>query len=114
MEDAERRRDVRAQVSLSAQILRIGVEEQIEVLNASFRGLFIRTYGAPPPTSQLLKLRIELPTRPIQLHAVPVRIVADAHGNPCVGLRFFALNGEDKRVWESFIMSLLAGRKMAA
>src|SRR5262249_10517867 len=63
MEDnSERRRDVRAHASPPAQIRRIKSSEPIEIVNASYRGLFIRTQGPPPQTSQLLRLRIELPT----------------------------------------------------
>jgi hypothetical protein len=102
----ERRKDVRAYASPPAQIVRIGSGEKVEILNASYRGLFIRTYGPPPMTGQLLKIRISLPTATIEINAVPVRVVNEG-GRPGVGVRFFALNGEDKRHWESYINGLL-------
>ena len=48
------------------------------------------------------------------VHCVPVRTVVDANGRVGVGVRFFALNGEDKQLWESYISSLLAPRTVAA
>ncbi|MBX3209187.1 MAG: PilZ domain-containing protein [Labilithrix sp.] len=113
MDSSDRRRDVRAHASPPAQILRVGSAERIEILNASYRGLFIRT-NTPPPLNQLLRIRIELPTKTVELNGVPVRVVADGSGRAGIGVRFFALNGEDKRFWESYITSLLSPRRMAA
>lgn len=93
--------------------MRVGSTERVEILNASYRGLFIRT-NAPPPLNQLLKMRIELPTGSVEINCVPVRVVVDGNGRSGIGVRFFALNGEDKRIWESYITSLLAPRRMAA
>jgi len=105
--EPERRRDVRAYASPPAQILRIGGPEKVEILNASYRGLFIRTFGPPPQTGQLLRIRITLPTKIVEMNAIPVRVVTDAAGRPGIGVRFFALNGEEKRHWESYINGLL-------
>jgi len=112
----ERRRDIRAYASPPAQIIRLGGSERIEILNASYRGLFIRTPFGPPPLNQVLKIAIQLPTKQISIHVIPVRVVSDAQGRPQgVGVRFFALNGEDKRLWESYIGGLLASpRRVAA
>ena len=111
---AERRRDVRTYVSPPALIRRLGSAERVEILNASFRGLFIRLAGAAPPLNQLLKVEVQLPTRTVIVHCIPVRVVVDANGRPGIGVRFFALNGEDKQFWESYITSLLGPRKAAA
>jgi hypothetical protein len=113
-DNQERRRDVRTHVSPPAQILRKGDAERVEIVNASYRGLFIRTAGAPPPTSQLVKIRIQLPARAIEIHAVPVRIVTDTQGRTGVGLRFFALNGELRQIWDSYISSLLSPQRRIA
>lgn len=114
MEHNERRADVRAPASPPAQILRLGSTERIEILNASYRGLFIRVMGQPPATTELLKLRIDLPERSIVVHAVVVRVVKDASGRAGAGLRFFALNGEARSAWESFIAGLLHPRRAVA
>ena len=110
----ERRRDVRTHVSPPAHIKRIGVSERIEIVNASYRGLFIRCPHDPPTLNQLFKVRIDLPTARIEVNAVAVRVVTDSQGRPGIGVRFFALSGEDKRVWESYITSILAPRRAAA
>lgn len=110
----DRRREVRAQASPPAQIRRLGALERVEIVNASYRGLFIRTRGGPPPLNQLLKVQIDLPSKTVEINCVPVRVVADPAGRAGVGVRFFALNGEDKRSWEAYISSLLAPRRAAA
>ena len=112
-ESNERRRDVRARISLPIHVVRRGGAETVEMLDASYRGLFIRT-EEPPPERQLVKLLVELPTRDIELHAVVVRLVVDPLGRTGVGLRFFALNGEDRIAWESYISSVVNRRAQAA
>ena len=87
--------------------------ETVEMLDGSYRGLFIRIED-PPPERQLVKLVVELPTRDIECHAVVVRIVIDPLGRAGVGLRFFALNGQDRADWESFLSSILHKRARAA
>jgi hypothetical protein len=112
-ENGERRRDVRARISMPTQVIRRSGNESVEMLDASFRGLFIRT-DEPLPERQLVKLSIELPTRNLEVHAVVVRLVIDPLGRTGVGLRFFALNGEDRIAWESFIASVVNRRARAA
>jgi hypothetical protein len=111
--DSDRRRDVRARVNLPTRVVRRGGDESVEMLDASFRGLFLRT-DAPPPERQLLKLVVSLPSRDLVVHAVVVRIVVDALGRAGVGLRFFALNGQDRADWEGFINNVVHGRVKAA
>jgi hypothetical protein len=113
-DNAERRRDIRVHVSPPGQIVRIAGREPIEILNASFRGLFARVTNEPPQAGELIKLAVELPAGPVQLQGVAVRIVRDRAGRAGVGFRFFALNGETKRLWESYITNLLGTRQAAA
>jgi hypothetical protein len=87
--------------------------DPVEMLDGSYRGLFVRM-DEPPPERQLVKLLIELPNRDLEVHAVVVRIVTDALGQSGVGLRFFALNGQDRAEWESLISNLLHRRARAA
>lgn len=88
------------------------------MVDASYRGLFVRM-AQPPPVRELIKLRIELPNREFDAHAVVVRIVGEDLSSPMsktrvgVGLRFFALNGQDKIEWESFITAALNAAKAA-
>lgn len=79
------------------------------MIDASFRGLFV-AMEEPPEIRSLVKLAIDLPGRPdkpLVVHAVVVRIVADLLGHRGVGLRFFALNGPEKAEWESFVQSAI-------
>lgn len=114
MDFNERRADARTPASPPARILRLGSTERIEILNASYRGLFVRLPGQPPATTELLKLRIDLPERSIVVHTVVVRVVTDASGRAGAGLRFFALNGQERSTWETFIGGLLHPRRAAA
>ena len=114
MEQDDRRRDARARISLPTHVVRRGGMEPIEMLDASYRGLFVRM-DDPPPERELVKLVIEMPDdREMEVHAVAVRIVVDSLGRCGVGLRFFALNGLERSAWESFISSLLHRRARAA
>jgi hypothetical protein len=101
-----RRRDQRTRISLTARIVVRGGEIPVEMVDASVRGLFLRMDEAPP-IRQLLKLAVDMPSGTRVYHAVVVRIVEDQMGHAGVGLRFFALNGENKSEWESFIAQAL-------
>jgi hypothetical protein len=114
MEDSDRRRDTRARISLPTHVVRRGGMETVEMLDASYRGLFVRMED-PPPERELVKLVIELPgEQEMEVHAVVVRLVTDSVGRCGVGLRFFALNGQERSAWESFISSLINRRARAA
>jgi hypothetical protein len=109
----DRRKDTRTRVSVPTHVVRRGGAEPVEMLDASYRGLYIRM-DQTPPERQLVKLRIELPGKDLECHAVVVRLVVDALGQTGVGLRFFALNGQDRTDWENFLSSVLHGRARAA
>ena len=102
----DRRRDQRTRISIYARIVVRGGSIPVEMVDASVRGLFLRMEEAPP-IRQLLKLSIDLPTGTRVYHAVVVRIVEDQLGHAGVGLRFFALNGENKTEWENFVSQAL-------
>jgi hypothetical protein len=110
----ERRRDVRARATLPTHVVRRGGMDTVEMLDASYRGLFVRM-DEPPPERQLVKLLLEMPGgRDLECHAVVVRLVVDPLGRTGVGLRFFALNGQDRADWETFITNLIHRRERAA
>ena len=114
MEETDRRRDTRARISLPTHVIRRGGMEAVEMLDASYRGLFLRM-DDPPPERELVKLLVEMPDgHEIEAHAVVVRHVMDPLGRCGVGLRFFALNGHERSAWEGFIGSLLHRRARAA
>ncbi len=112
MESNTKRRDVRARISLPLFCIRRGESEPLRMIDASYRGLFVRM-KSPPPVRELLKLRVDLPTRPLLTHGVVVRIVEDHLGFAGVGLRFFALSGQDRIDWEHFIGNLVMLRAAA-
>lgn len=107
MDTQERRRDIRARIALPVCLVRRGSAEPVKMTDASFRGLFLRL-DAPPPVRSLVKLRVQLPSRELEVHGVVVRVVQDPTGGVGVGLRFFALNGQDRSDWDAFIASALA------
>lgn len=110
----ERRKDTRARISLPIHVVRRGGMETVEMLDASYRGLFLRM-DDPPAERELVKLLVEMPDgNELEAHAVVVRLVVDPLGRCGVGLRFFALNGHARSQWEGFIGSLLNRRARAA
>jgi hypothetical protein len=114
MQESERRRDARARITLPTRVIRRGGDESIEMLDASFRGLFVRM-DHPPPERQLLKLVVEMDkNRALEMHAVVVRLVMDPVGRWGVGLRFFALNGQERTEWERYVSQALLKRARAA
>jgi hypothetical protein len=112
MENQERRRDVRARITLPTAVVRRGEDVAVRMLDASYRGLFVRM-DEPPPVRTLVKLRIDLPTYELVAHAVVVRSVVDPMGRAGVGLRFFALNGQDRVEWESFLSAFVQAARAA-
>ncbi len=115
MESRERRRDLRARISLPICLVRRGGVEPIEMLDASYRGLLLRIVD-PPELRELVKLRVTLPhDGELEMHAVVVRVVSESdEGAMDVGLRFFALNGDERRIWEAFIQDVVHTRARAA
>lgn len=113
MDTSEKRRDIRAHASPPVEIVRIGSTEKVEVMNVSFRGLFLRM-DEPPQLNELLRIRVQLPTTKIDVNIVAVRVVVDAQGRSGVGVKFFALAGQEKRTWEAYITGLVAPRARAA
>lgn len=111
MDLQDRRRDQRTRISIAACIVVRGGTIPVEMIDASIRGLFLRMEDAPP-IRQLLKLSIDLPSGTRIYHAVVVRLVEDQLGHAGVGLRFFALNGENKNEWESFVAQALRHASM--
>jgi c-di-GMP-binding flagellar brake protein YcgR len=106
----ERRRDVRANISLPVSIVRAGQVDFVKMVDASFRGVLLRMKEAPP-VNQLVKLRVRLPIGENEIHGVVVRIADDmTSGLKSVGVRFFALNGQERSEWESFIASVIQVR----
>ena len=81
--------------------------------DVSYQGLSV-TMPDPPPLNHLVRLRLDLPSGVLDLHGVVVRVLNMPGRNPTVGLRLFALNGEEKTVWDDFVTSALRAVAKAA
>lgn len=114
MTTENQRRDARIDACIPVAIIRGKTSLPHETFDVSFRGLFVKTLD-PPALRALVRLRVTLPGRTIDAHAMAVHVVTDAiHHEPGVGLQFWGLSGDDRRAWESFIHDLLAARRQAA
>ena len=110
----ERRADQRINLDLPVYILRRGALERIEMLEASYRGLFVRM-ASPPSMRELVRLRIDLPSRELITHAVVARVVAeDDSGLSGIGMRLFLLQDQEKQEWQGYLAQLIHGRRRAA
>lgn len=108
------RRDARIDACIPVAIIRGKAALAFETLDVSFRGLFVKT-SDPPALRSLVRLRVTLPGRTIDTHAMAVHVVADdPHHVAGVGLQFWGLSGDDRSAWERFIRDLVTARREAA
>jgi hypothetical protein len=82
------------------------------MVEASYRGILLKVPDAPS-IGAMMKLRVQLPARAVDLHAVAVRTVEFGHSF-LVGCRLFALNGPDKEAWQGHIAGVLNSSERAA
>lgn len=111
---ANLRRDARLDVRLPVVLIRGKSTLEDETLDVSFRGLFMKT-KEPPALRSLVRLRVTLPSRTIETHAMAVHVIAaddDREGG--VGLQFWGLSGTDRQAWEDFVRTLVTIRREAA
>jgi hypothetical protein len=111
---ANLRRDARIDVRVPVVVIRGKTTHEHESLDVSFRGLFLKCQD-PPVLRSLVRLKVTIPTRTIEVHAMAVHVVAaseDRDGG--VGLQFWGLSGSDRQAWEDFIRNLIAIRREAA
>jgi hypothetical protein len=74
--------------------------------DVSYRGIFLQT-AEPPPLRALLRLRLQLPTREIQAHAMAVHVNDGTGGRARgVGLLFWGLAGPERKAWDAFVREL--------
>ena len=111
---ANLRRDARIDVRVPVVVIRGKTTLELETLDVSFRGLFLRC-EAPPALRSLVRLKVTIPARTIEVHAMAVHVIAasdDREGG--VGLQFWGLSGSDRQAWEDFIRALVTMRREAA
>ncbi|MBS2013515.1 MAG: PilZ domain-containing protein [Deltaproteobacteria bacterium] len=100
------RREVRFDVRMPVEIHRGKIVHALETSDVSFKGLFVKT-SDPPPLRSLVRLRVSLPGRTLEAHAMVVHIVGpnDGKGETHVGagLQFWGLSGSDRAAWDDFV-----------
>ncbi len=84
---------------------------QVEVFatsDVSYKGLSLRMEQEPALRS-LLRLRVALPAREIEAHAMVVHVASerDAAGRVSVGVQFWGLAGPERTQWEEFVREVL-------
>lgn len=111
---ANLRRDARLDVRVPVTIIRGKSTLELESLDVSFRGLFLKCME-PPALRSLVRLKVALPNRTFEVHAMAVHVIAASDGQDGgVGLQFWGLSGSDRQAWEDFIRTLIAIRRDAA
>src|SRR5512146_1989982 len=90
------RRDARIGARVPVAVVRGRQACPRETADVSFRGLFVET-DDPLPVRSLARLRLVLPTRPIEAHAMVVHVAPARPGrNAGMGLSFWALSGPER------------------
>lgn len=108
------RREGRLEAKIQVALVRGRQTIELETSDVSFKGLFLRTQE-PPPVRSLVRLRVKLPGREIEAHAMAVH-VAPGSGDrgPGVGVQFWGLAGPDRAAWDGFIQELLQAKRVVA
>jgi hypothetical protein len=102
------RREPRIDAKLPVVVVRGKTTTDLETSDVSFKGLFVRTQS-PPPVRSLVRLRVALPSREIEAHAMAVHV-----GDAGVGLQFWGLAGPDRTAWDDYVRDLAETRRASA
>jgi hypothetical protein len=113
MSSNDLRRDARVEMRLPLVLFRGKREVAAQSSDVSFRGLMLLLTEDPPPLRSLVRLRVAIPSRTFDTHAMVVHTVAEEQGT-AVGLQFWGLSGGDRRAWDEFINHVVALRRKAA
>lgn len=112
---ANLRRDARLDVRVPVVIIRGKTALELETLDVSFRGIFLKCPDPPPALRSLVRLKATIPSRTIEVHAMAVHAIAGGEEREGgVGLQFWGLSGTDRQAWEDFVRTLIAMRRDAA
>jgi hypothetical protein len=102
------RREARVEAKVVVEIQRKRSTTMVETADVSFKGLFVRTTD-PLPLRSLVRLRIGLPSKTLEAHAMVVHVVeADEAG---AGLQFWGLSGHDRATWDEFVRGLVSAKR---
>jgi hypothetical protein len=108
------RREDRVEARIKVLVVRGRRTIPLETSDVSFKGLFLCT-DEPPNLRSLLRLRVVLPLREIEAHAMAVH-VRTPDGDPTrtgVGVQFWGLAGPDRIAWDDFVKERLQEKKVA-
>jgi hypothetical protein len=118
------RREARVEARIRVTVVRGRRSVPLETSDVSFKGLFLRT-DDPPPVRSLMRLRVSLPSREIEAHAMAVHVITpadveDGERDPTkpapsrgsgVGVQFWGLAGPDRTAWDDFVRELIQLRR---
>lgn len=111
------RREVRVDARLHVYVVRGRQRVKVETTDVSFKGLFLKT-SDPPPVLSLIRLRVVLPQREIDAHAMAVHVVtvddigeSDDRRDLGVGVQFWGLAGPDRTAWDDFVRELIQSKR---
>jgi hypothetical protein len=109
------RREARVDARIRVLVVRGRRTVPLETSDVSFKGLFLVT-DDPPPVRSLMRLRVALPAREIEAHAMAVHVSDDAGDGrgAGVGVQFWGLAGPDRTAWDDFVRDLIQTRRAAA
>jgi hypothetical protein len=115
---ANLRREARVAARVKVSVVRGRQTATLETSNVSFKGLFLRM-DEPPPVRSLMRLRVALPVREIEAHAMAVHVTATSHSDQTshaagVGVQFWGLAGPNRVAWDDFVRELIQTRRAAA
>ncbi len=110
------RREARVDARIKVTVVRGRRMIALETSDVSFKGLFLRT-NDPPPLRSLMRLRVALPLREIEAHAMAVHITTSddpLEGRMAgVGVQFWGLAGPDRTAWDDFVRELIQAKRAA-
>jgi hypothetical protein len=111
------RREARVDACIQVIVVRGRKMEALQTTDVSFKGLFLRT-SDPPPLRSLMRLRVLLPLREIEAHAMVVHVCTTndpSEGrSPGVGVQFWGLAGPEQTAWDDFVRDVFQARRAAA
>lgn len=111
------RREARIDARIKVAVVRGRNVISLETSDVSFKGLFLRM-SEPPPVRSLMRLRVQLPKREIEAHAMAVHVAAigePGEGRQAgVGVQFWGLAGPDRLAWDDFVSDLIQTRRAIA
>lgn len=111
------RREARVEARVKVLIVRGRTTIPLETADVSFKGLFLCT-DEPPPLRSLMRLRVVLPLREIEAHAMAVHVASSADASEGrtagVGVQFWGLAGPDRIAWDDFVRELIQQKRAAA